>query len=62
MKEELMRPRLDAVVIIVRVARTLGVTCLGFLWGSGEDDRDRGGCGWDPHGHGLDRLHELIHF
>lgn len=46
MKEELMRPRLDAVVIIVRAALTLGVTCLGILWGSGEDERDRGGCGW----------------
>lgn len=45
MKEELMRPRLDAVVIIVRAARTLGVTCLGFRWESGEDERDRGVCG-----------------
>lgn len=34
-----MRPRLDAVVIIVRAARTLGVTCLGFRWESGEDEK-----------------------
>lgn len=40
-----MRPRLDAVVIIVRAARTLGVTCLGFRWESCEDERDRGVCG-----------------
>lgn len=40
-----MRPRLDAVVIIVRAARTLGVTCLGFRCESGEDERDRGVCG-----------------